>query len=441
MRPLLLRLILLTLSTSLLAGSSARPTDVPRIPQFERIVIDPRAENSSHKPKVLARFSKDGVNDIGSLDTDGFKLYRSTQNWRPYVIFQPGTPGDFEDAVTADINGDGWTDIVLGGWGNRTLWAENPSGRGLDPYTTPWKVHVVDTTRLSHEMVAAPLLPAQQGKAKIDIVTTSGIYLQGATPDQWTFVDIGRGGQGTQVAPILSRRDGCLDVIAIAQAGGHNRIAWYENPAHTGGDPATAHWVMHLIDADPGGAHGANQDMDEMAFAVGDLNHDGRPDLVAASMGEGPDAANDPHQIGEGLVWYECPPDLRTGVWKKHVIDPTAGWVHASSLKLADFTGDGLLDVCYAEQDQSGPNGSAGSGRRDGVPSPRLVICYPTDRHADGWRIQVLSHAPEIGSGGFNSKVGVIGHDRLPSIVTSLHGYFGNANPLLLWRNRGVPHR
>ena len=44
--------------------------------------------------------------------------------------------------------------------------------------------------------------------------------------------------------------------------------------------------------------------------------------------------------------------------------------------------------------------------------------------------------------GGFNSKVGLIGHDKLPSVVTSLHGVFGSANPILLWRNvGGTGHR
>jgi hypothetical protein len=421
------------------AAYSKRPQLPPTEPRFDRVVIDPRTENSSHKPKVFDRFSQDGVNDIGSVDKDGFKLYRATEGWRAYVIFPLSKPGDYEDAVTADINGDGWQDIVLGGWGNRTVWAENPAGHGQDPYTTPWKVHTVDTTRFSHEVCAADM----NHDGRTDIVTTSGIYFQGVTPDQWRFVGIGRGGQGTQVADIVGKRDGYRDVIAVYRSGGKNQIAWFENPGHTGGDPVTGHWQVHVVDADPGGASGSNKDMDEMAFAVGDINRDGRLDIVAASMGEGPDKSDDPHQIGDGIVWYEAPVDPRRGVWTKHVIDPTAGWVHASSIQLADFNGDGFLDVCYAEQDQSGPSPSAacGPGRGDGVPSPRLAICYRTDRSGTTWRTQVLSHSPEIGAGGFNSKVAVLGHDRLPSIVTSLHGWCDDANPILLWHNPGLSGR
>jgi hypothetical protein len=404
-------------------------------PVFQRVVIDARAESQSHKPKVLARFSRDGANDIGSMDRDGFKLYRYAEHWKAYVIFPIDDPSGYEDGVTADINGDGCQDIVLGGWSHKTLWAENPAGQGKDPYRTPWKVHVVDVGRFSHEVCAADM----NKDGKCDIVTTAGIFFQGATPDQWRFVDIGKGGQGTTVGNVLGNGDGYNDVIAVYQHDGINQLAWFENPGHKGGDPVNGHWTVHVIDANPGGKK-SNRDMDELAIALGDINHDGKPDIIMAGMGEGPDAADDPRQIGDGLVWYEGSADPRGGPWVKHVIDATAGWVHASSIQLADFNGDGHMDVCYAEQDQSGPtpSPSSGGGRKDGVPSPRLVICYNVTGNGLVWDRQVLSHYPEAGAGGFNSKVGIIGQDKLPSIVTSLHGCWSSPNPVLLWRNTGV---
>jgi len=49
--------------------------------------------------EMVDRFSRDGVNDIGSPDSDGFKLYRAAQGWKPSVIFPLPSPGDYEDAV------------------------------------------------------------------------------------------------------------------------------------------------------------------------------------------------------------------------------------------------------------------------------------------------------------------------------------------------------
>jgi hypothetical protein len=400
----------------------------PDVPKFDRIVIDSAVELNSHKPKVVGRFSRDGFNDLGSLDHRGFRLYRYTEKWKAYTIFTPGDSPGFEDAAVADINGDGWIDIVLGGWSNRTLWAENPAGKGQDPYKTKWTVHEVDTGRFSHEVCVVDL----DHDGKCDLITTSGVFLQGATPDAWAFVDIGRSGQGTCAGKMVANGESVSVVIALVSKDGKNQVAWFENPKHNG-RPAQGPWTTHVIDSNPGGDR-ANRDMTCMAFALGDVNGDGRPDVIAASQGEGPDAADDPRQVGDGLVWYEAPAELRTGVWIKRVIDPTVAWVHASSIQRADFDGDGHPDICYAEQDQS-------RDRKDGKPGRRLGIFYNVKGNGRTWKHVLLSQFPQDGAGGFNSKVGVVGRDRLPSVFTSLHGCFGDANPLILWRNRGADHR
>jgi hypothetical protein len=393
-------------------------------PVFIRTVIDSTVQSNSHKPKVFARFSRDGFNDLGSLDREGFKLYRYRKQWRAYTIFNPGNPSGFEDAVVADINNDGWNDIVLGGWSNQTIWARNPAGQGKNPYTTSWRLDTIDNGRFSHEVCAGDL----NNDGKIDIVTTSGVYFQGATPSQWIFIDIGRSGQGTYCANMLNNHDGYDDVVALYKQGKKNEIAWFENPGHRGGDPVTGRWIPRIIDANPGGDL-RNFEMTTMAFTAGDINADGRIDLVCASQGEGPGSGNDSRQLGDGLVWYEAPANPRTGSWVKHVIDSTVGWVHASSIKLADFDGDGHLDINYAEQDQS-------KDRKDGNPGKQqLGIFYNVDGKGSSWHLQILSQYPDDGAGGFNSKVGIIGNGILPSIFTSLHGYFKDANPLVLWRH------
>ena len=396
-----------------------------QILRFKQTVIDSAIQYNSHKPKVLGKFSKDKYSDVGTLDNQGFKLYRYSENWKPYVIFSPGNPQGFEDAQVVDINNDGWNDIIIGGWSNQTLWAENPMGGGKDPYTNRWTVHTIDNSRFSHEVCAADL----NGDDKPDVITTSGIYIQGTTPSNWTFVKIGRSGQGTFAVNVLNKKDGYADVIGLYRTEAENQIAWFENPGHKGGNPLTDKWIPHVIDPNPGG-DSCNFEMTTMAFTCGDINSDGRVDLVCASQGEGPGPGDSNQQIGDGLVWYEAPKDPRSPGWTKHIINPSIGWVHASSLQLADFDGDGRLDINYAQQDQS-------KDRKDGSNiKQQLGIYYNIGGKGKNWKHQVISRYKDYGAGGFNSKAGIIGHDKLPSILTSLHGYFGDANPVVLWRNK-----
>ncbi|GAA4090706.1 VCBS repeat-containing protein [Mucilaginibacter panaciglaebae] len=392
---------------------------------FTQIVIDSTIQYNSHKPKVLGKFSKDKYNDVGTLDKQGFKLYRYAEDWKPYVIFSPGNPQGFEDAQVADINNDGWNDITIGGWSNQTLWAENPMGKGKDPYITQWTIHMIDSTRFSHEVCVADL----NADGKPDVITTSGVYIQGATLDSWTFINIGRNGQGTFAVNILNNKDGFADVIALYRSGEDCQIAWFENPGHTGGNPVKDKWKPHIIDSWPGGDF-YNFEMTTMAFTCSDINGDGRVDLVCASQGEGPGPGDANAQVGDGLVWYEAPKDPRSNGWAKHIINPKIGWVHASSIQLADFDGDGHVDINYAQQDQS-------KDRKDGSNiKQQLGIYYNISGKGKTWRHQIISRYKDYGSGGFNSKIGIVGNDKLPSILTSLHGYFGDANPLILWRNK-----
>ncbi|MCA1597026.1 MAG: FG-GAP-like repeat-containing protein [Chloroflexi bacterium] len=387
-------------------------------PRFTRIVIDPHQNPNGHKAKVMGVFSNDGLVDIGVINTgDGFYLYRDAQDWKKYRISD--WPNESEDAQAVDINGDGATDIVVGGLDNHTGWLENPLKQGKDPYTTLWKSHPIDKTRESHDVVAGDI----DHDAKMDIATESGIYFQGKTPDQWIFRSLPRVNEGTWLANLTGRRDGYLDLIAPDRGpGGEIRLAWFENPGHSGGDPRTAPWKAHVIDPLPGGATNSKS-YTNITTAVSDFNHDGRLDVAAVPMY--PDNAN----TGDGLVWYEAPRDPRNGHWIKHSIEHTIGWVHQGSLRVADFNGDGAPDIAFAEQEQS-------SDRTDGVRPYRRVGIYYSRRRGAAWDLQLLSSYPtDPDAGGHNIKEDRVGRDRLPSLLIVNHGFYHAPNPVLLWRN------
>ena len=75
----------------------------------------------------------------------------------------------------------------------------------------------------------------------------------------------------------------------------------------------------------------------EARSAVGDLNGDGRPDIVLTG-----------EEDESGVAWYIGPSDPHTGNWTKRVV-VSSGYEGVHSLDLADFDRDGDLDIFAAE--------------------------------------------------------------------------------------------
>jgi hypothetical protein len=404
---------------------------------FTQSFIDPATGSGFYKAKVFDQFTSDTYRDVGATKDTHFYLYRYAEQWRPYPIFTLPAGLDcngFEQAAVADINGDGWKDIVIGGWGNVLAWAENP---GAHWYDAPWPVHIIDTTRWNHDVFAADM----NNDGKIDIVTNQGIYFQSGD-NTFTFVDIGRDqgntdapvGVGTAIGNMLNNGDGYNDVVGVHRDGDILKVAWYENPGHTNGNPQSDQWNVHFIDAYPGGA-ASNANAETMVLAVADLNADGKLDVVGAFQGEGITFTDS--QMGDGLVCYCCPDDPRSQNWPKNVINADLCYIHTDSLKFADFNGDGHLDICYAQQEQSGAMPDPHGFVVDPLETvhQQMGIYYNSNGDGQSWTQQILSDAGEYASGGFNSLVGRVGADTLPSVITANHGYYGHGNPLVLWRN------
>lgn len=377
-----------------LFGAGVR-SDVPFAPAaFQHSLIDPKMVPNGHKPKVIGDFSGTGRGDVAVMTVgQGMKLYRFP-TWTPFLI-SPAAQGG-EDAQAADVNRDGALDIVIGGLFNETLWLENPRRSGKDPFATTWAVHTINKGLSSHDVVVGDV----NGDGKVDVAVNGGLFLQN-TPDSWTVVgrpQIARGAEGTALGDLTG--DKSLDLLAPSPDKPY-RLCWFENPKHHGGDPVKDVWTRH--DIGPG--------YEQMAIAAADLNGDGRLDVLMAPMyGTG------------GLVWFEAPRDPRHGAWARHVIDPTIQFVHQGSLQAADFNGDGRPDIAFAEQEQS--------------QTKRVGVFYSLGKSGLTWQRQILTD-----KGGHNLKVGRIGHDRLPSILSANHGFFGAPNPVELWRNQTAIRR
>lgn len=129
--------------------------------------------------------------------------------------------------------------------------------------------------------------------------------------------------------------DGDLDAISAGYVS--HTLAWYENPGAEGWD---RDWRRHVID---------NTLVENRTVRTGDFNHDGKVDLLAASVGAAFTSVGEtgtPADHGAQIVWFENTGSPATAGWKKHVIDDESrGAIHGHPV---DLDRDGDLDCVMA---------------------------------------------------------------------------------------------
>ena len=232
--------------------------------------------------------------------------------------------------------------------------------------TIRFKMHRVDTVRTESCGVAD-----FNNDGKLDIVAGEFIYL---APD-WkrikvreipsTINDQGKGyANDFANLPMDVDDDGFVDIISVDWFS--KSAVWFRNPGKNLSDGKL--WEEHLIEKkdnfesaalwDVTGDGKANQIVPAVrhtswyekigpgkfavhavsdktmtwGVGVGDINGDGRPDIIR------PEA------------WFEAPADIRKGVWKEHPLnlishDPKMKYKDASEIYVYDVNKDGLPDI------------------------------------------------------------------------------------------------
>jgi hypothetical protein len=313
----------------------------------------------------LADLDKDGFVDVVSVheaDTqyDGALTgyiriafgSKDPDKWTLMTLAENAEAAAAEDAAIADINGDGYLDVVAACELAHIIYFQNP---GKDARTKKWervippvvnnrgsfiRVFAVDLDGDGKPEVVSPNKGAQGPRTTQPPTAISWFKINGNPLDgkSWVEHELAKVVWPINSQPVDIDKDGDLDIIggSVAEA----RIMLFENMGKT----ATSLFRERPIKINGTSLVGTNRPVNRrnnsdplvsgfnMEFV--DLSGDGKLDIVTFEFAQ---------IVGRSVVWLEQPATL-DGTWQLHEIgiyspDEVVG------IAIADINGDGLIDV------------------------------------------------------------------------------------------------
>ncbi|MEY4483236.1 MAG: hypothetical protein RL693_688, partial [Verrucomicrobiota bacterium] len=369
--------------------------------RFEKIKLEDQFYGEG---AAIGDFNKDGKNDIvyGPYWWEGPDFKTKHAYYEPKAFNINGYSDNFFD-YTYDFNGDGFTDIlVLGFPGKEARLYLNP-GKDVAG-DNPWKMVVVADV-VDNE---SPEFTDLTGDGKAEIVCSKGGQFGYFEPD-WT--DVTKPWSWHPVTENVgvakfTHGMGVGDVNGDGKPDLLEAKRWWEQPKENQDDKTKDKgWVSHTFQLSGGG--GAQM------YAY-DFNGDGRND-IASSINA--------HQFG--VAWFEqgsadTPVRNEKPLWQKHLIVGQEPWENEYGVRfsqphavaLTDVDGDGLKDII------TGKRYWAHNGHDPNELDPRVIYWFQAKRDKGG-KVEFVPHLIDSDSGvGTQLTTGDINGDGLVDIVS-----------------------
>lgn len=236
-----------------------------------------------------------------------------------------------EDAAIADVNGDGYPDVIAAAELSHLIYLQNPGARSR---TDAWprlilpmtrgrgsyiRVFAADLDGDGRPEIIAPNKGAQRPgpedfarSTPVSIFKASGDPLQG---ESWQEIILGNYSIPQNSEPVDIDADGDLDIIVGTR--GEDRLALFRNP----GDGSLA-FTEEAI-----GVNGPRTGGFNLEYT--DLDGDGRLDIIGGA--------------GTRLIWLQQP-ERQGDAWNSFVIGTFAP-DSVTGMEIGDIDGDGDMDV------------------------------------------------------------------------------------------------